>query len=217
MNIESNIVLSKQAESALRFLEQTLRPSGAVWAVGGSTGLLLQGGSLAAQPRDLDIYADEADAKAVHAALRHYAVDEQEHNETPIYRSLLSHYEIEGVSVELVGAFEVHACASQYVVETRLLLQRAAALAPASGGNARSDSDGKLRLMPLVHELIFNVLRDRPDRYEIAAALCRQTAREAHCRLLEELTARNRFADPVRERLRALLGAEKEEEVPHEG
>ncbi|WP_159882986.1 nucleotidyltransferase domain-containing protein [Paenibacillus puerhi] len=203
MNIDKKISMSKRGESALRILEETLRPLGAVWAVGGSTGLLLQGVQLSAEPRDLDLYADEDDARKVHAALRAYALDVQERNETSVYRSLLSHYEIDGVCVELVGAFEVRALGSEYRVDTRYLTESAVRGPGPEGG-------GKVKLMPLVHELIFNVLRKRPDRYEAVAALCRQTDRQSHRTLLGELAARNRLSEPVLHRLYELLDREED-------
>ncbi|MEK8127412.1 hypothetical protein WMW72_05740 [Paenibacillus filicis] len=190
--------MPKRAQVALRFLEETLRPLGAVWAVGGSTGLLLQGGVLAAEPRDLDLYADEDDARVIHCALAAFATDEQEWNETEIYRSLLSHYEIEGVSVELVGAFEVRAQASEYAVRTRYMTE-------AYPATSQLDNGREIRLMPLVHELIFNVLRERPDRYEAVAAVCRRSGRHTHAELLNELARRSRFSPPVRRRLDQLL------------
>jgi hypothetical protein len=198
VNLDKKTKMPKPAEAALLELEATLRPLGAVWAVGGSTGLLLQGGQLDAEPRDLDLYADEEEARAIHRALAVYSTDEQAWNETPIYRSLLSHYKIEGVSVELVGAFEVRAQASAYAVQTGYMTE-------ACPVAIQLDPSRTVRLMPLVHELIFNVLRERADRYEAVAAVCKRSGVESHRVLLEKLAARNRFSPSIRSRLDQLL------------
>ncbi|KPV55679.1 hypothetical protein QJ48_32045 [Paenibacillus sp. A3] len=174
------------------------RESDSIWLVGGSTGLLLQGVRLDALPRDLDLYADRRDAEALHMALRRYATDDQTESETPIYRSILSHYEMNGVKVELVGAFEVRAMDSEYRVEAEYLA-RTHALAVSYGEREA------VRLMPLAHELVFNVLRDRPDRYEAIARVCRVQEPERHRLALEDLIARNRFSGELADRLRTLL------------
>ena len=50
----------------------------------------------------------------------------------------------------------------------------------------------KVEFMPLVHELIFNVLRDRSDRYNPLAETMRQHP-ERHTPLLHELLQTNRI------------------------
>ncbi|GMX65222.1 hypothetical protein Elgi_44920 [Paenibacillus elgii] len=179
-------------------LEVHTRGSDSTWLVGGSTGLLLQGVQLAAQPRDLDLYADQRAAEDLHMALRRYATDEQTESETPIYRSMLSHYEMNGVKVELVGAFEVRAMDSEYRVEAEYLARTHALAVPYSEGKT-------VRLMPLAHELVFNVLRDRPDRYEAIARVCQAREPERHRLALDDLMARNRFSGELSDRLRTLL------------
>lgn len=197
-NIDKTLEWAKPILPALQVLEATLHPLDAVWLVGGSTGLLLQGVSLSASPRDLDIYVDHHAASAVHNALAAYAKDEQVENETAIYRSVLSHYEIEGVLVELVGGFEVRAYDSEYRIEAQYMASRFKRTCPLGEGR-------QVQLMPLVHELIFNVLRDRPDRYESIAARCRRDDLEAHRALLTDLSNRNRFDERLRRRLFDLL------------
>ncbi|MFB6362515.1 hypothetical protein ACFCP7_00455 [Paenibacillus elgii] len=174
------------------------RESDSIWLVGGSTGLLLQGVELSTLPRDLDLYADRRDAEALHVALRPFATDEQTRSETSIYRSLLSHYEMNGVKVELVGAFEVRAMDSEYLVEAEYLARTHASAVLYGEGEA-------VRLMPLAHELVFNVLRDRPDRYEAIARVCRVREPERHRLVLDDLIARNRFSGELADRLRTLL------------
>ena len=60
---------------ALRIIHGLTAGTGCTWLVGGSTGLMLQGVSLAALPRDLDLYADRTDALDIHCKLSAYAVD----------------------------------------------------------------------------------------------------------------------------------------------
>ncbi|MDO3679186.1 hypothetical protein [Paenibacillus ehimensis] len=169
-----------------------------IWLVGGSTGLLLQGVQLDALPRDLDLYADRRHAEALHMALRRFAIDDQTESETSIYRSTLSHYEMRGVKVELVGAFEVRAMDSEYRVEADYLARTHAPVVPYGGEEA-------VRLMPLAHELVFNVLRDRPDRFEAIAKVCRVQEPERHRLALDDLISRNRFSGELADRLHTLL------------
>lgn len=62
-----------------------------------------------------------------------------------------------------------------------------------------------VRLMPLAHELVFNVLRDRPDRFEAIARVCRVQEPERHRLALDDLIARNRFSGELADKLRTLL------------
>lgn len=142
----------------------------AAWIIGGSTGLMLRGMQLGKLPRDLDLYADAEDARLIHDALRPYAIDGPLVSDGGIYCSILSHYNIAGVHVELVGAFVVQAQATRYDVQVRgLLLPHAAWVQPEGAQRA-------VPLVPLIHELLFNVLRERDDRIALIEAYMRQTA-----------------------------------------
>ncbi|MEF3301822.1 hypothetical protein [Paenibacillus sp. GYB003] len=166
------------------------------WLVGGSCGLLLQGVPLEAAPRDLDVYADAEHAPSIHAALAGYSIDGQTYSETGMYGSLLSHYSVEGVQVELVGSLKVTLPNADYEVRVESLL----------GGYAMSGRIGEaaIRFMPLAHELVFNVLRERPDRYEpIAASIRRRLA--DHLPLLADMLRSNRIGEPHTGRLKSLL------------
>ena len=62
-----------------------------------------------------------------------------------------------------------------------------------------------VRLMPLSHELVFNVLRDRPDRYvAIAEAMLRDM--DHHMPLLKQLLRRNQLHGEHRMVLNRLTG-----------
>ncbi|MGZ9586895.1 hypothetical protein [Paenibacillus marinisediminis] len=129
--------------------------------LGGSCSLLLQGVHMAKPPRDIDIYADSQEAATLHNYWRDAAIDEQEWNESKIYRSLLSHYGCSDSSVELVGQFIIATdwCRYETKVTTVLWQHRSSA-----------ELDGvSIPLMPLSHELVFNILREREDRVEAIA------------------------------------------------
>ncbi|GIP37482.1 hypothetical protein J31TS4_07620 [Paenibacillus sp. J31TS4] len=151
---------------ALASVADRLEGADAVWMVGGSCGLLLQDVQLDRPPRDLDLYADQAGAKLVYEALAADATDKPAYSETPIYASELVHFAIEGMAVELVGGFRVMARDCRYEVSMNRLLPYASSWT----GLSRP-----ILLMPLAHELVFNWLRERPDRYErIAETMKRQ-------------------------------------------
>ncbi|MDF2717846.1 MAG: hypothetical protein K0R28_4771 [Paenibacillus sp.] len=187
---------------ALFVMGKRLENCGPAWLVGGSCGALLQGVKLHAVPRDLDVYVDAANAETIHRALAAYSIDDQAYSETGMYGSLLSHYSIEGVQVELVGSLRVRLDEAEYEVRVRSLLDSHAQTG-LIGGVA-------IRFMPLVHELVFNVLRDRRDRYEPLAEAMRGQP-ERHLPALFELLRTNRIGERYSVRLSELL------HVPPEG
>ncbi|GAA3405231.1 hypothetical protein ACFFNY_28620 [Paenibacillus hodogayensis] len=188
---------------ALDIIGQLLADCGVVWLVGGSCGALLQGTPLGVVPRDLDVYVDAGEAEAVHAALHAYSVDEQAYSETDQYGSLLSHYEIEGVQVELVGSLQVRLDEAEYEVRIRSVLAPFAAEGTVGAAT--------VRFMPLAHELLFNVLRERRDRYEpLAAGMRSEPAR--HDPVLRVLLEGNRIGDRFAGRIGELLQAPSEGE-----
>ncbi|XID94252.1 hypothetical protein ACF3MZ_06940 [Paenibacillaceae bacterium WGS1546] len=156
------------------------------YVVGGSTGLALRGAALERPPRDLDLYVDETEIGLAHAKLREYALDGPEESTTDKYRSILSHYRIGGTTVELVGRFRVSAGQSVYATEVNEVLY------PAS--DWLGPPGGEIPVVPLGHELLFNVLRDRPDRAALAGRLIADRP-EQHMPLLQELVRRNRLSD----------------------
>jgi len=167
------------------------------YVVGGSTGLVLRGASLDRPPRDLDVYVDEDAVRPVHERLRSYALDGPEDNETEQYHSTLSHYRIEGTMVELVGDFRVNARQSVYTTEVSGFLYPNCDVIELEGI--------KVPVIPLGHELIFNVLRERLDRAEAAGKLISQNP-EKHMPLLKELIRRNRLSERIAAETLALAG-----------
>ncbi|QHT60525.1 hypothetical protein GXP70_11660 [Paenibacillus lycopersici] len=170
--------------------------TGAQWLVGGSSGLLLRGLELPSPPRDLDLYADDEAAKTIHQALLSYAIDEQQVSVSPIYRSLLSHYVIEGVQVELVGGFVVASGSDRYAVEVEEVLGPLR-LTVAAGPH-------EVGVVPLAHELWFNVLRARDDRTELIG---RRLAEEPalHLDAVRQIASRNKFSDELQRRIAPFL------------
>lgn len=166
---------------------------------------MLQGAALSAAPRDLDLYIDRDQATIMHKALALFSTDDQIESETAIYRSILSHYEIAGVKVELVGAFEVRAMNSVYRVEAGYLAEEHAVRGSLNDGII-------IYFMPLMHEMVFNVLRNRPDRYLAVADICRKSGTDIHRTVLAKLAQRNQFSPELITRLKQLLEYPGEEE-----
>jgi hypothetical protein len=160
----------------------------APWVVGGSTGLVLRGAKLERAPRDIDIYVDKDSVSRVHEQLSEYVLDHPEDNETERYRSTLSHYRIENTIVELVGDFRVQALQSSYTTEVDKLLY------PYSD---RIEVDGfPIPIVPLGHELIFNLLRERMDRVLLTAQLLTKDYSK-HISFLQILLQRNSISPDV--------------------
>jgi len=176
---------SESPFSALEKIAALLDGSDLRYVVGGSTGLALRGARLGRAPRDVDLYADEAEVRAVHALLQAYSIDEPRYDESGRYRSILSHYRIDGAVVELVGDFRIAAGASDYATEV------AAVLFPACDRIVLGDV--AVPVVPPGHELVFNLLRERADRAELAGALIAADPGK-HLPTLLEITRRNRLA-----------------------
>lgn len=144
----------------------TFRTSNVRWMLGGSCSLLIQGVSLSKPPQDIDIYADRESALILHQEWKEAAVDLPEWNETSIYRSLLSHYQCSNCEIELVGQFQIRTswCSYDTLIEDVIWQHRVEV----------EVNNRNLSIMPLSHELIFNLLRDRPDRVEAIAEVIRR-------------------------------------------
>ncbi|OXL84670.1 hypothetical protein BCV73_17305 [Paenibacillus sp. SSG-1] len=173
-----------ELQQALHDASHALSQTSSCWLIGGSCGLLLQDVHLDKPPRDIDIYADSASVSELHHALAGWEVDQPVLSVTDQYRSVLSHYKLSRYTLELVGGFEVQAEGSHYKVEINRRLASA-------GVHAKLNSI-RIPLMPLSHELLFNVLRNREDRYTAIAAAMRADL-QAHLPLLEDLLSDNAF------------------------
>lgn len=190
------MVISELMNKVLIDINKKIYQTGADWLIGGSCGLLLQKVSLTNQPRDLDIYVDQQQVQHVSELLQDYAIDQLKHSETGMYRSYLSHYDMDGVQVELVGGFQVEVKGAYYCVEVSDLMMKYSF--PVS---LRSHC---IRLMPLAHELVFNVLRNRPDRYRCIAEVMKSN-KDLYLPPLIEIVERNQFNQDFLDKFDGLL------------
>ncbi|MCD9021215.1 nucleotidyltransferase domain-containing protein [Cohnella silvisoli] len=174
--------------SALALLAETLESCEARWVLGGSTALALRGARLERAPRDLDIYVDKESVSIIHDKLSQYAMDGPENNETERYHSILSHYHLAGSVVELVGDFRVSALQSLYTTEVSEFLFPNSDMIQVEGY--------KVPLVPLGHELIFNLLRERMDRASVVGELILRDPVK-HLPLLQILLQRNHLSSDV--------------------
>ncbi|MFC3745833.1 hypothetical protein [Paenibacillus sp. GCM10012306] len=175
---EISLELLAALRSVADLLDFTWDNNPPLWMLGGSCGLLLHGVTLGRMPQDIDLYADLGDAERLHHALCHYAVDNPVEDLSNGCYSLLSHYLIGGISVELVCGFRIYRGLSRYSVDTvRLLRHTSLQVFPAIG---------MLRLMPLAHEFVFNILRGRVDRYKVITSVMKKDM-PRHLPLLQEL------------------------------
>jgi len=147
-------------EKALAAIVRLLADVEADWVLGGSSGLMLRGLPLQARPNDIDLYVDDNDYDQIYERLKPFASDIRQLSECGNYRSILSHFVIEGISVELVGGFVVRANGCRYVTEVSSLLKPYSDLYPVK------DAEDMLYVpvVPVAHELWFNMLRSREDR-----------------------------------------------------
>ncbi|NQX59000.1 nucleotidyltransferase domain-containing protein [Paenibacillus qinlingensis] len=166
------------------------------WLIGGSCGLLMHNVDIGRTPRDLDIYIDLKDVHTVHKLLQPFAIDNPEFSETPIYASMLSHYHIDGHVVEVVGDFKVKALGSLYQVEVNYLQENHYCPAFIEAW--------KVPVMPLAHEFLFNVLRNRPDRYEPILREM-QDHPDRHMQALNDLMNRNQWGHEFHVKMNELL------------
>jgi hypothetical protein len=159
---------------------------------------MLQGVKLAKQPRDLDMYYDLPDGAHLHRLLAPWRLEAPHTSVTERYRSVLSRYRLEEIIVETVGGFTVHAGGSTYRVDIRDWAQEHGPVAVLDGI--------PVRLMPLAHELVFNLLRERTDRLEaISGAMRADLSR--HLPALQALLRRNPLSAAHIRALEQWLGA----------
>nr|WP_233903739.1 hypothetical protein [Paenibacillus polymyxa] len=124
------------------------------------------------------------------------SIDRQQVDRSGSYVSLLSHYDLEGFPVELVGGFEVLCGGALYRLEIERLLW--------SAGVQLELGSASLRLMPLSHELLFNILRNRPDRYKAIADVMKRDPRR-HIIVLKQLLVSNIWNEEQLDKLAELL------------
>jgi hypothetical protein len=195
------VLLSLPLQEAIIETRRRLIKEQIHFAVGGSCGLLLQGVEIAREPRDLDIYIDNQDAERAFGSLQPYAVDELHFSTSDIYESTLSHYDIGGVKVELVAGFRVKALNSNYRVDISFQRQHCPFTLNFEGSS--------LAVMPLAHEFLFNLLRNREDRYLAIAAKMRSLP-SVYLTALTLIMAQNVWGIEVQKKIAILLEMNQE-------
>lgn len=178
-NIYSRVIPS------LTQLASLCKDSESKWLLGGSCSLWLQDVSISAIPNDIDVYVDIQDVEDIHSRLVEYALDKPHMDESGLYRSCLSHYRLGDLTMELVGSFEVRTEGAIYRTEiSDVLFPKAQKWRK---GNI------EISLIPLAHEFVFNMLRNRPDRYLSIATIIRNHP-DKHLPLLSQLLANNKWS-----------------------
>lgn len=196
MNVEDMPGLSRALQQLSALLQDLSMP----WLLGGSCSLLLQGVQLDKPPRDLDVYTDLGGVQALHEQLAAFALSQPRLDQEGMYKSVLSRYELENIETELVGGFEVSSGGSLYTVEMELLY-------PAAPDVLLHGTP--VRLTPLSHELLFNVLRDREDRYQAIGQAIRYRPDEHHA-LLRDMLSRYTLNREHTLRIQELAGIHKD-------
>lgn len=175
------LIMPEEIKRVLTEIAQAFESASPAWLLGGSCALWLQGVDIASAPKDIDLFVDEPDAPIFHQLLTKWSVDKPMLDEDHAYRSLRSHYLHTGIEIELVGGFHIYPDHSSYQVEIGMLDQH------------RCDvwlHGIQIPVMPLSHELLFNIMRQRADRYEaIAAVMSRDW--QYHLPLLNSIIAQN--------------------------
>lgn len=98
--------------------------------------------------------------------------------------------------VELVGGFRMGSGEWQYSVDVGMMQQYAPV--------RNYEGVGLVRLMPVAHELIFNLLRGRDGRCQAIARLIKQDL-ATHLPLLCQLIQENHLEDHLQAKLEELL------------
>lgn len=110
--------------------------------------------------------------------------------------------------MELVCGFRIGNPPFGYTVDVHSLLGHA----PVSG----ISGDSMIRLMPLAHELLYNMLRGRTERCRNIAGRMLSSQQQQHASLLEQLAEQNRLDPACRAELNRLLGQPPETEFRKE-
>lgn len=91
---------------ALGKLHHLLLPIKQPWFIIGTSNLLLAGFNV--EPNDIDILTDKSTASLIHKFLKPFEVPVQLKKDDEKFRSAFSRYNIEGVSIELMGDLQVN-------------------------------------------------------------------------------------------------------------
>lgn len=196
MKMTNKAVLSETLKQAMLEVKHRLGDQMQHCLVGGSSGLLLQGVQLDAPPRDLDIYLDLPYMDQIFPLLHSLCLDKPRWDETEMYRSYLSHYQLDDITLELVADFEVRNGNSEYKVKIDQTLKPYSQTCLVSAE--------PFQLMPLAHEFVFNILRERPDRYQRIATVVNKSP-QSHVELFHKIWNENQFSSAHLSMMRNVL------------
>jgi hypothetical protein len=106
---------------------------------------------------------------------------------------------MDGITVELVGDFLVRDQGSLYGVEVENWARRFGPWVSVGGGD--------IRVMPLAHEFVFNLLRERHDRIEAIVKVMRENP-TYHQHILRDLLRRQKISEELVASMENWLGFE---------
>lgn len=96
-------MVNEKLMHALTLVCKSLEDSGVRWVLAGSLSLALQG--IEVEPEDIDLLTDRQGALKVNAILKKYEKKKVEYSETEQVSSFFGIFDVEGVKVEVMGAF----------------------------------------------------------------------------------------------------------------
>lgn len=166
------------------------------WLVGGSTACLLQNVPLTRKPNDLDIYTDRRFIDSLKQALAGWNIVAVHNMETERYSSYLSRCRVDTLDVEFSADLTVRTEHGQYDVEVGDLLAKHKIMTIMN--------DVSLPLIPLEHEMVFNLLRERSDRFRPISDTLKK--RGVNGTLWHALQQRNELSDSFWKRAGTLVG-----------
>lgn len=186
----SAITSLRSVREALTLVAGLSRPLGLKWLVGGSAATILHGVRLADPPHDLDIDAPADVALRLGEMLSQFVVSPVERGDTDLYSNLFGRFDVAGTKVEILGDFEIKTPSwSHRLVITEELFERCARVEVAP--------DLPVRLVPLEHQLIVNLIRGRVDRVATISAFLGGHG-GADRKYLQEIFERDRIPDEIR-------------------
>ncbi len=97
--------INREILSALQKFYEIVKDEDILWILSGSTSLVIQGVDVAIN-NDIDILTDKAGSLKFDELLKDFMVEKSKYSSTEKYQSYFGKYEIDGVSVEVMGEFQ---------------------------------------------------------------------------------------------------------------
>lgn len=180
----------------LLYAAERLNRTGIPWLVGGSTACVLQGVPYLHKPNDLDIYIDRHSIEDVKRMLDDWEIVPVQTAKTEVYSSYLSRCCVNATEVEFIANMTVRTATGHYKVEVDNLLMIYATEVIVK--------DMPAPVIPLEHEMVFNLLREREDRFGPIGETLRKKG--VNRGLWSALQERNELPLDFWERASALMG-----------